>query len=283
MHILPRRTVIFLGFVALLVCSCSNIKRISEPLEEKETDTVGNCEAGREYVTSHEFMRKSGNVKITDKEANDIAIKVSAGCTDAAKRFITVVLLLRKAGFGMKDALNVGVDAAKTTNMITDTFVNVFRLSFKRKGLDLALAEALSVARAVSIDYKGDPEVAEDDFMDMIEFCSSFKGLDLSKPKCATLAKNVTIAGEDYDGSSAKAFENGFEFLTDADGAHLTTVDALQVAEELIKIGPKAIENFRAAFEYANEKSGLGLGRKESVIMAKKVAYNTKVKVPKSM
>ena len=279
---------LFTNFSLLIVLvftqiSCETVERISEPVDEKDTDVAWNCEAGREYVTAHEFLKKSGNVKVSNKDANEIALKVSSGCTDAAERFINVVLLLRRAGFGMKDAIGVGVAASKTSNLTTDTFVTIFKLSFKRSGLDLNLSESLAMARAVSIDYKGDPEIAEEDYLEIIGYCMESKGLDLSKPKCANLAKNVTIAGERYDGSSAEAFIEGFEFLTDDDGAHLTTVDALRVAEELIKIGPKAIENFMAAFQYANEKTGLGLGRVDSVKMAKKVAYNTKIKVPKSM
>jgi len=275
-----------LGLVISLSCfsivSCSSVERVSEP-KLVETDMAWNCESGNEFLVASEYLRDSQKTNITSAEISQIAIQVSEGCTGAANRFIKVVRLLSKAGLGMKDTITIAVSGAKQSDASVDTFISTFKLSFRKEGLDLTLNKALIIAQQVSLDYQGAPEVAEKDFEEIVEFCLAKNGLHLPKPKCADLATTVTRAGEHFDGSAAEAFVDGYHFLLVDEGPKLAADKALELLETIVAVSPKAVENFRLVFEYANEKSGLGLSREDSFEIAKKVAINTKIKVVKSM
>ena len=55
---------------------------------------VYDCKSAREYITIYEYLGKMDELAINDARRKEISSKVSAGCNNAAWRFINVFELL---------------------------------------------------------------------------------------------------------------------------------------------------------------------------------------------
>jgi len=234
------------------------------------------CTTAKEYITALEFMRARSDLALLDKDAQKVATEVSAGCTDAAKRFIKVTSLLTHSGLTGRDAISNGLEFAQKSNAETDTFITVFKQAFVEEGLDLDFSASLKMARALSSEFEGNLDPVRKDFERLVKFCVNTKNLNLPKPQCGAFATRLTrygqIWGGGMNGGIAKPFNEAFEFLRSSKGPALTTGQALELAEQILSKGPGSVENFTQGYRYGVSAKGLALDSKSAIAFATKMA-----------
>jgi len=245
--------------------------RASEPVVAEKP--VIDCEAAQEFMTTMTYLRSAKDMNLAEPLMRTVALGVASGCTGAAGRFIAVTELLKKSGLDSASAIDIGTQAAQRSDEAAEAFRDIFKQAFLKSYLDLDLADALRLARKLSLDYAGKPQVARGDFAGMVHFCQEPRHLNLPKPACAKLAARIAAYGEGSDDDAiAEPFISAFDFLIGGDGPHLTTGDAMKIAEELVAVSPFAVDNFQQAFTYAVAPSGLKMERGEAVRFAQQVA-----------
>lgn len=249
----------------------------AEPLQEKElAKEVYHCKAAEEFTATYNFLTDKDTIGLSKKEALPISIFVSKGCTGAAKRFIKVAYLLLKSGISGNDAVSQAKFISQKSDEQAEAFVEIFKASFLRRGLDLDLLTAINLARRFSVEYEGDPEQVMDDYHDLTSFCTSKSELALPKVQCAEIARNFSIFGEKSKIRVAPLFIEGYEFMTsNADGPNLTSGSAIKFLEKIMKQSPAAVKNFMEAYSFATSEDGPSVTRQAAVDIATKVAKHT--------
>jgi hypothetical protein len=238
----------------------------------KKTGELSACPAGREYITTSQYLKRQKNFNLEDQQIHDISQQVAQGCRDAAKRFIQTTALLSQAGFATHNAIENGLQLAHFENDVAEAFIDIFSLSFFEKHLDLDLQNSLRIAHTLSTEFSGKAEQARNDFKRLVRFCTHARSLDLPKPTCANLAQRVALVSAHYPKGSARAFINLFEFIRSPQGPGLTTGTALQISEEITSLGVDAPESFRFAYRYATSDSGLKLSQNQAVDFARSLS-----------
>ncbi|MEK6704416.1 MAG: hypothetical protein AABZ06_01370 [Bdellovibrionota bacterium] len=230
------------------------------------------CTTSREFITTLEFLRNQDQLQIHEQQAQQIATKVTDGCTGAAQRFISVAMAMIQSGFTSPDAVKLGVEFSAKSDVETNTFLTIFKKAFLAEYLDLDIRSALKMARALSMEFTGNASEVFDDFDKLLEFCAGAKSLDLPRPECGTFAVRLARQGETWSGGIAKPFIEAFEFLRSESGPELITSDALKLAESLLAAGPDGPINFIQAYKYAASRKGLKMDRKSAIAFARQMA-----------
>lgn len=247
--------------------------------EEQETaleDALQNdCAAAKEFITAMEYLRTQKHMDYTDPQAQKIAHKVSSGCTGAAQRFIKAHEVLFKVEAGSLAALRAGIDLSLKSDEYTDTFLEIFKKTYLSEYLDLDLTTSLKIARALSIDFKGDINTSIQDYQVLTDFCLKNASLNLSKPKCALISGRVIKKSEKYKLPIAEEFIRLFTFLRDNKSINATIAESLEIAEEIVTISPNAVDNFIYAFKYGVQNKGLALSARKSIDFAYTLSKRT--------
>lgn len=243
--------------------------------EEFKKDAVEQCQVAREFVTTLEYLRAKSVYAVPEDQARKVADKVSSGCTGAARRFVATTELLVTAGLDTKSAIEAGIKFAKLSESHAINFQHIFRQAFTAKYLDLPLNTSLEVAMKLSGEFDGNHKKAREDFDKLVSFCMDKKKLDLPIPYCAQAAARITQNGDRFSEPIAKSFLKLYEFLTSKDGPSRTVVDALKIAEDIIKNGPVGADNFIFAYKFATSKKGLDLDGTKSITFALNIANRT--------
>lgn len=100
-----------------------------------------------------------------------ISDQVTKGCSGAAKRFIIVVDNLIRAQLDSASAVKVGLEFVQGNNDQTEAFIEVFKLAFLSKYLDLNIFNSIQLARDLSINFEGNPKVVKRDFSEITKYC----------------------------------------------------------------------------------------------------------------
>ncbi len=240
---------------------------------------VFNCDATEEFLTTITYLRHKKVLGLADQDMRAVATEVSGGCHGAAGRFIMVTELLLKAGVDGRSALLVGEEYAHEDGARTEAFRDLFRHSFVPSGLDLAPPASIALAQRLLKSVRQPPEALADEFEELVGFCVRHKGLDLSRPQCAELVTSILVSAPplvdcDLPGTS-ESFIEAYTFLTNNEGPHLTTRDALTMAQRLAAISPYATFNFIEAYGFAVAPKGMGLDRSQGVRFAMELAEKT--------
>jgi len=209
-----------------------------------------------------------------------VALAVTSGCTGAAGSFIEATELLLKAGLDGKTSIEQARDLAVKGASFAKSFNAIFRGTFARELLDMDIGSSLRIARKLTTEFKGDPDIASEDFATLAKFCVRTKGLDLPKPECAQMAARIASFSEKSKLPVGRPFINAVEYLTQDKDINLNMKDAVNLAESLVAVSPEAVATFQNAYEYAADKKGLELARADAINFAKSVATNTKQKKP---
>ncbi len=239
-----------------------------------------NCEAAKEYITAFNFLKEKKEFAIETPDARDVATKVAAGCTGAAKRFIQVVELLAASKLDGRNAILIATELARGTDEQTETFMLVFKKAFLRDYLDMNLRASIVLAQKLSLKFKGNQKLVQDSFERMAKFCISTNKLDLSRPQCGEIAARIAAYGENHKENIAKKYIEAVEYLMAKDKANIALFEAMRVAEQLVSISPYAVENFVKAFEYAQSKNGLKFDRKSAINFGRDIAGKTVQEAP---
>jgi hypothetical protein len=233
------------------------------------------CETTKEFVTTFEYLKSHSEFGLSDKENFDVAQKVAKGCTGAAARFAKAFELLLKVEAGPRNSLQIAIDLANKSQEYSDTFVLVFTRCFLAEYLDLDYKTSFDLAKRLSVDYTGLPQIAAKDFTRLVDFCTDDKEVGLSKPRCGILAGRVVQRTQNFRAQTADEFIKVYRFMVSQNGASSPTGPALEVAENVVAQGPEASDNFISAYKYGIEQSGLSLTAKQSLEFAMKLAQNT--------
>jgi hypothetical protein len=244
--------------------------------KEKEGKELSQgCLSSREYITTVNYLRKSKEFKLDEKQIRSIADKVSLGCSEASKRFIMITNLLVKSSLDSKSALEIAIKFASKTEAEVRTFIYIFKRSFLKNYLDLDIRTSVNVALTLSDKFDGDQKNSQETFNEILRLCGSRNGLDMPNKKCAELAANVAKKGESFKESVGKKFVHLFEYLVSRSGPNLPSFEAVKIAEELIGFGPTVYTNFLHGYKFAISKSGLNLSRNQSIEFGKKMAMRS--------
>ena len=261
-----------------LAAGCRDDRHVIEPVEATPSAPrlAWDCPAAEEFTAAMGYLRHATALKLGEPAMRALALRVAAGCEGAAARFAATFELLSRSHLDSASALEVAVQVGSRDDQTKQAFDLVFRRAFLATELDLELHESLQLARDLALDLSGDTTQASEDFATVVRFCTGRGGLDLPKPGCAKLAARLARRAAQGDGTSvAVAFVDAFEFLTGADGPHVTTADALRIAEEVVAISPFAVENYRRAYGFAVATKGLRLSRQDGLKLALSVAEQT--------
>ncbi len=256
-----------------------------------------SCSSSKEYITALQFLREKKDFKIQETEARKIALEVSKGCDEAAKRFIGITLMLSQAGLGTQDAIKIGLKFVNKGEKDIKLFGSVFRRSFLSKYLDMDLSASVNIALSLTAEFEGDKDLVRKDYENFVEFCLDEDKLDLPKPTCANMAARIAKKGQYVkDGedklpkdkkykkpSAFSRFVKAYRFLRDSiddKGPGLDIGSATTIAEELVSTGPDAVENFIYGYKYAISKDGLNLSAQDALGIAKKLASQTPTDKP---
>ena len=241
------------------------------------------CLATREFVTALEFLRADDAFKLKDPEGRELAFKIAEGCTGAAKRFIRISKSLTAAGANRRDLTRVGLQFAIGTDAETDAFNTAFSRAIAEDSLDLDFDTSLKIAFSLSKEFSGDLKKVRDDFSQIVDFCANDQLLGLPRSECGPFAAKIARMGERWKDGVARPFIDTFQYLKSDSGPHLTTGDALKIAENLISQGAGGPENFKLAYQYGMSNSGLNLPRGEAIQFSKKLSALTRVEQKKDL
>ena len=207
---------------------------------EKDAST---CESGKEFVTTYEFLRDDADLASAGDNAVQVASKVAAGCTGAAKRFIQTAKFLKKTEIPISEILKTGIDFAQREDEHADAFTQVFKSAYAEDGFDLDIGNSLKLAKQMSVEYMGPVQKALVSFQKMSELCLKKGELTMSKQDCAELSKAVSLANTEKGPAADESFIKSYRFAKNT--LALTEADALNLARNLISISPAAFENFK--------------------------------------
>ncbi|MBI2711322.1 MAG: hypothetical protein HYX41_00460 [Bdellovibrio sp.] len=218
-----------------------------------------SCSFAREYITTLEYFRGHADFKVPEKNARELALQVSKGCTGAAQRFIKVTSRLTATGVPADASIQVGVRFATRSDWEAETFLTVFLKAYAQDYLDLTLNDSLKLATALTLEFQGDIENVRKDFEKTVRFCVQESEMALSRPTCAALATRIAKGGEAFSGGVADAFIEMTRFLESEKGPHLNRSEAVALAEKLLQGGKESSKNLVLAYRYAVSTQGLGL------------------------
>lgn len=229
------------------------------------------CPSAKEFITTREYLNDHSELGLNESEILDTSRKVAAGCAGAASRFTKAFTILSKTEGGSRGSLRVAVELSQKSENYTTAFLEIFKKSYLSEYLDLDYNTSLQMARSLSVDFAGEPERAQKDFVDLVAFCTDEKYLALSKPICGQIAGRVVKATEQYNAPIASEFISLFEFIVSEKGPTPDLVKAIEVAEQVIMIGPEAAANFKTAYRYAIQDDGLAYTAKDSLQFAMEI------------
>lgn len=270
-----QKIIMTVGFVVLASTVSAGEEKEKKPTKDTP-EYVYDCKSDREFITTYEFLRKRTEFGLNPPEMRNVALSVADGCTGAARHFIEITELLLKARLDGKTAMKTGIEVAAKGETSSIAFVKIFKNAFAKEMFDLDAGTSTRMAKELSLEFKGDPEIAGDDFEKLAKFCTSDLGKGLAKNKCAAMMQAIITANAEGKLPVADAFRDAFTFLTNRNETNLTPADAFGVAEKLVSASPEAVPAFRHAYEYALDPAGLGLPRGDAVKFATAVAVKTK-------
>jgi hypothetical protein len=264
---------------AFLALSSASPALSAEPSKTAdEPEFVYDCRSDREFITTHEYLKRKKEFGLKPEDQRRIALDVTKGCTGAAASFIESTELLLKTGLDGRTAIIQSRDLATKGPKFAKSFTAIYRGSFAKEYLDMDSGSSLRIARRLTIEFKGDADIAANDYLELVKFCVETKGLDVPRPQCATMAARVAAYSADSKLPVAKAFKVALTYLTEQKDVNLALRDALPIAEALVAVSPESVERFKNAYEYASNKNGLDMPRAEAIQFAKTVAEGTKQK-----
>lgn len=255
----------FLWLPALLVSTAllSLFSQADEP-----TSKEPYCQSHREFITTLEYMRKQDHYKMGEAFSRDLAHQVSKGCTGAAKRFVKIYELLVKVEAGARSSAQFAVELSQKTDAHVDTFMGIFKNAYEPQKLDLDVLNSVKIAKRLSSDYKGDVKQALKDYERLVTFCLSDSHIGASAPQCAMLASELATAGENHQESISNSFEKLYTWLRTDSSTGISIAKAIEIAKNVVRTHPKAVDNFIAAYKYGLKEKGLSFSADQSLNFA---------------
>ncbi|MGE3680711.1 MAG: hypothetical protein AB7G93_03220 [Bdellovibrionales bacterium] len=235
------------------------------------------CNSTGEYVEALKFMRETRILVVTEEAARKIADKVSKGCDGAARRYSQMLTLLKTVGLSDRRALEIALEFSSYPTDVQVNFAEIFNRAFLSEFFDYDYRMAVELAYELSKNYKGEPALVREDFIELARFCRDTKDLDLPRQLCAELAIRLARLSQFFPQGVKAPFYRLFNELRNKREFSLDVKTALEITYNVLKGGPKAPENFFAAYAFATRKEGLDYDHSAALSFAVKMAKRSHV------
>ncbi|MGE4133552.1 MAG: hypothetical protein AB7F86_18090 [Bdellovibrionales bacterium] len=245
-----------------------------QALKEQEEKS---CSSTTEYIKTLTFLRGNMDFVITETAARQVADRVSKGCNGASDRFSKTLVMLKKIGVSDRKALEMAFDFSKMPDYVLKNFLEIFTKSFLAEFFDYDYSTAMALAFELSKNYKGDARQVREDFLELVRFCKDGQNLDLPTKLCAEYTVRLARLSQYYSSGVRQPFYRVYQALRDREEFGLDIKTALDLSYNVLTGGPKAIDNFFAAFEFATKKEGLSYTQEKAMKFALKMAKRSYV------
>lgn len=273
----PALRALLLAFVFGSLTATARMSQDGESIAEGAKKALDEweqrlCKSTDEYIKTMEFLRKSKELQLPENAARQIADRVSRGCDGASERFSKVLLTLRGVGVSDPRALEIALRFSSQSPEVQKNFTEIFSKSFLAEFFDYDYAQAVALAADLSEKYLSDPARVREDFVKLTQFCKESKSLDLPIRVCAEFAIKMARLSEYYPDGVREPFMQFYKKLREDRDYSFDIKGALDVSYRVLKNGPRAVENFVNAYQYAIKKDGLDYGRKQALAFALRMA-----------
>jgi hypothetical protein len=266
-------------FMSIFVLTVSTTIAISKPdnslydgptketfkKDEKEFST---CKSTEEYKLALNFLSKETDLSLSESSQVVHALEISKGCNGAAERFIELYLLLTKSGVDLGESFKLAKIFSQLESERALAFKEIFKKAFLENYLNLDFKNAFHLSLALSKDYKGNPENIKNDFVQLTEFCTDEKSMSLSYKACTELIIQVTESTVMYKNGVFADFKRLYEFLRTNKRLGLSVQSSLKIVPQVLKNGPKAVDNFLNGFTYAVSEAPVKLSEQQALKLA---------------
>lgn len=268
---------VLVGFIAIVLSLGAWAANYDDDMPEVRRKALAeqkkkSCDSTGEYIKALAFMRDNKDFVVTENAARQIADKISKGCTGAADRFAKILTMLKRIGISDRKALEMAFEFAKLPDYVQTNFTEIFTKSFLTEFFDYDFTTALALAFELSKDYKGDPVQVRNDFIELVRFCKDGQKLDLPTQHCAEYTIKLARLSQYYENGIRAPFYKLYGALREKEEFSLDIKTSLDLTYNVLKGGPKAIDNFFSAYEYASKKEGLGFAQDKAMQFALKMA-----------
>ncbi len=291
MGVLMQRLSLTLTLSLGLILASGPVAAAIPAPEVRQTERVGSedgqvgeeaklCHSTKEYIKALEYLREKHELGINETGMRRAAQGVARGCDGAADRFRLVLDHLFEMGVQVGRAIDLAVTLSQAHPDAAKNFVSILKHAYLREYFDYSFARALELAYDFALTAAQQPEHLQVDFEQMVEFCQSQRSLDLPIQVCAELGIEVAKQSAYFPGGVFSPFQSFYEMLR-KEPYGLPLNQALTLALQVIRFGPRAPDNFSEAFTFArNEAGGLSLAPKEALRFALSMAEQSVTALP---
>ncbi|HPI39730.1 MAG TPA: hypothetical protein PLJ21_02940 [Pseudobdellovibrionaceae bacterium] len=240
--------------------------------------TIETCDSFESFQKSYQFLVKEKELDMSETQITQMALEVSKNCTGAAQRFEKTYLLMKNSGVDLKKSLQIGLEFSGFSESRVLNFVDVFKGVYLENYFNFDFPVAYAIALDLSKKAEeGSIDAIRMDFLNMLKFCMEKKNLDLPLNYCSQVALKLCDQSYLFPKTGAfNDFEGFFKFTRTEAGFGLSIKEALDLGLEIIQYGPKAIPNFRKAFQFAHDgQKGLQLNAKASLKLSLEIAKHS--------
>ena len=209
---------------------------------------------------------------MTENTARLIAEKVSKSCDGGTERFVKVLTLLKTVGLSDTKSMEMALDFSSRPTEVQNNFLVIFTRGFLAEFFDYDYRTAAALAFELSKDYKGDPKQVRDDFIELVRFCKSGDKLDLPTRLCAEYTVKLARLTQFHPKGIREAFYKLYGKFRDDQKFNLDIRTALELSYNILKYGPRAPDNFFAAYDFATDEKGLALAHGAGIEFSMRMA-----------
>ncbi len=264
------------------VAEAKAVDREKAKTEEKEKKDLAKkaaeqfertlCHSTQEYIDTLKFMRATQVILVTEHTARLIADKVSRACDGGADRFGKVLTLLKTVGLSDTKALEMALDFSSRPIEVQKNFMEIFTKTFLGEFFDYDYRTAASLAFELSKDYRGDPVQVREDFIELVRFCKADDKLDLPARLCAEYSIKLARLTQFHPKGVRSSFYKLYERFRDDRTFAMDIRNSLELSYNILKHGPRAADNFFAAYDFAVSEAGLNLTQSASIEFSLRMA-----------
>lgn len=250
--------VFMVSVVSLLVTArglaASDEKATSGWKKELHAD---HCRSSDEYIQTREFLLKTKDIELPEKQVRQMSMAVARGCTGSSEVFKTVFELLVKSGVDHKFSLKAALEQSAFSKARVAVFVESFKRLYLEESLNLDYATAYKVSLELAKAWRGPKDTIGNDFAKMVDYCLDPKDMALPQKECLSLALKISSYSKFYPVGVFEIYKSLYLKLRTDKKFSLPVARAADVALRVVSKGPRGPENFLGGFEYALSDKGL--------------------------
>lgn len=218
---------------------------------------VDHCRSNEEYIQAREFLLKTKDIELPERQIRKVSMQVARGCTGASEVFRTIFELLVKSGVDHKFSLKAALEQSAFSKDRAAVFVESFKRLYLEESLNLDYSTAYKISLELASAWRGPKDTIGKDFSLMVDFCLDPKEMALPHRECLSLALKISGYSKFYPTGVFEIYKSLYTRLRTDKKFSLPVSRAAEVALRVVGKGPRAPENFLGGFEYALSDKGL--------------------------